>query len=171
MIVRGIIENEIYKKLIDYAFVKSNTVRFMTRNDGLSPERKKKLISIENQFKKDLKKSFITKKPNEEWHKLNCYPTDIYYNYYYFQTTTEVKDYILSNQNLYAWLNPEYPEDIAFFKNGYCWLYSVAHEKLCHIYCENEEEYKYLKSIGIEFEEDDYVSIDINELYFENYMN
>ena len=40
---------------------------------------------------------------------------------------------------------------------------SVAHEKLCNIYCESEEEYEYLKSIGVEFYEKEYVPISYEE--------
>ena len=78
---------------------------------------------------------------------------------------------MLSNSDLYAWLNPNYPEDISFFKDGYCWLYSVAHEEMCDIYCESVEEYNYLRSIGIEFIDDKFIEISNNELYFENYNN
>ncbi len=67
------------------------------------------------------------------------------------------------------WLNPNFPEDIAFFRNGYCWLYSVAHEEICDIYCENEEEYEYLKLIGIEFVDDEFVPTPKAELYYEEY--
>ncbi len=87
----------------------------------------------------------------------------------FYETGDEVKEYVLTNRNLYNRLNPEYPEDLAFFKDGYCWLYSVTHEEIYHIYCENKKEYEYLKSIGIEFWEKEFVPTSKKDLYFENY--
>ena len=71
----------------------------------------------------------------------------------FFKLSEDVKKYLLSNNSLYSWLNPESPEDISFFKEGYCWLRSVSHEEIYNIYCKSEEEYEYLKSIGIRFRE------------------
>ena len=42
---------------------------------------------------------------------------------------------------------------------------------MCDIYCENEKEYNYLKSIEIEFMDDKFIEISNNELYFKNYDN
>ena len=50
----------------------------------------------------------------------------------------------------------------------------MAHEKICDIYCENEEEYNYLRSIGIEFEEDHFIPLSEKEkknLYYEIFNN
>ena len=74
-----------------------------------------------------------------------------------------------ANKNLYNWLNPNYPEDVAFFKDGYCWLYSVAHEDICDIYCTDEAEYDTLKEIGIEFYENKFEPTAKGQLYFEQY--
>ena len=70
---------------------------------------------------------------------------------------------------MYNWLNPNYPEDVAFFKDGYCWLYSVAHEDICDIYCTDENEYETLKEIGIEFYENKFEQTPKAQLYFEQY--
>ena len=101
---------------------------------------------------------------------MNEYPIGIYYLYHFYRFSAEIKNYLLTNKNLYAWLNPGYPEDISFFKDGYCWLYSVAHEDLCDIYCENEKEYEYLKSIGIQFWDDEFVPIIKDNYYYKNYI-
>ena len=86
---------------------------------------------------------------------------------YYFKLNNELKKQILNNSSLYGWCFPNYLEDICFFKNGYCWLYSVAHEKLCEIYCRDEKEYEYLKSIGIEFVNNKYIPSKNEKLYYE----
>ncbi len=79
---------------------------------------------------------------------------------YYFKNTGKVKKDILeSDKILWEWIFPYCQENICFLRNNQYWLKSVAHEKICNIYCESEEEYEYLKSIGIEFYEDKYVPI------------
>lgn len=80
--------------------------------------------------------------------------------FYYLKLTKKVKDEILKKQSLYSWVFPNSIENLCFFKNGYCWLDSVAHEKFCEIYCKNEEEYEYLKSIGIQFIEKKFIPVD-----------
>lgn len=50
-------------------------------------------------------------------------------------------------------------EDLCLYKNEHCWLDSVSHEDICDIYCDSEQEYEYLKSIGIEFYEDHYIPL------------
>ncbi len=105
---------------------------------------------------------------------------DFYYDYmkqekmsygtiYILRLSSEMKEDLLNKRSLYSWCFPLSVEDISFFKDGYCWLYSVAHEEICEIYCEDKEEYEYLKSIGIEFWEKEFVPTSKEDLYFENY--
>ncbi len=88
---------------------------------------------------------------------------------YYFNLSEKIKDILCGKNSLYSWNYPNSIEDLCFFKEGYCWLDSVAHEELCFIYCKDEEEYEYLKSIGIEFVEDKFVPVSRNELYYVDY--
>ena len=88
---------------------------------------------------------------------------------YYFNFSEKIKNIVNSKNDIYSWCFPLMLEDISFYKDGYCWLDSIAHEELCFIYCKDEEEYKYLKSIGIEFVEDKFVPISKDELYYVDY--
>ncbi len=88
---------------------------------------------------------------------------------YFLELTESLKEDILSMNAIYSWCFPLMLEDISFFKDGYCWLDSVAHEELCFIYCKDEEEYEYLKSIGIEFIEDHFVPVSEDEVYYVDY--
>ena len=75
---------------------------------------------------------------------------------YTIKITDSVKLEILSKKSLYDWHYPNSLEDICFFKDGYCFLETISHENLCFIYCDNEEEYEYLKSIGVKFFEKEF---------------
>lgn len=48
-------------------------------------------------------------------------------------------------------------DNLSLYINDIPWLYSVPHENIWDIYCRSEEEYKYLKSIGVEFKEKNFV--------------
>jgi hypothetical protein len=78
---------------------------------------------------------------------------------YYLEITDEIEKYIINKGYIWNFVYPYGIEDICFLKNNQYWLKSIAHEKLCFIYCESEEEYNYLKSIGIEFCEEEYKPI------------
>lgn len=78
---------------------------------------------------------------------------------YVFKINDEIKQVILNVDNLFDWCFPNTLEDLSFLRNGNYLMFSVAHEKICEIYCENEEEYEYFKSIGITFSDNDYIPI------------
>lgn len=66
--------------------------------------------------------------------------------------------FILNNsKNINDWLHPMNLDNLSLYINDIPWLYSVPHENICDIYCRSEEEYKYLKSIGVEFKEKNFV--------------
>lgn len=67
---------------------------------------------------------------------------------YYMRVNSEIKKYLLSNLDLFNW---KIIQDLAFFRNGYCFLDSISHEKLCWIYCDTLEEFEILKKMGIQF--------------------
>lgn len=75
------------------------------------------------------------------------------YNIYYVDFIGSLIGLICSAQSLYNWIYPDLPEDICFYKEGKCFLKSIAHEKLCWIYTENEKEVKALKKLGLKFTE------------------
>lgn len=46
-----------------------------------------------------------------------------------YRACNEMKRYLLEPNRLFNWKYPYFPEDISFFKNGYCWFYTVSHEE------------------------------------------
>ncbi len=88
---------------------------------------------------------------------------------YYFKLSEELKLNILRKKSVYDWCFPKSIENIEFYKNGKCWLLSVSHEKILDIFCKSEEEYKYLKSIGIEFADENYIPLKKQYIICKNY--
>ncbi len=173
MEVANQITGERYIRLIEYASKTCDAAMFVTRQDKfrLDSFQNKELIETARLFEERLKASFIKKRTTKQWVHTGYAnaPNDDRIGVYFYRFSAEVKRFLLTNDDLYNWLNPEHPEDISLFKDGYCWLYSVAHEEMCDIYCRNEEEYEYLKSIGIEFYEDKFVPTPKEKLYYEDY--
>ncbi len=80
----------------------------------------------------------------------------IYRRIYIFKLNDELKK-IIKEINLCDWSYPTRLEDLCLIIDNYLWIYSITHEDEFNIYLENEEEYNYLKSIGVEFWKDHYV--------------
>ncbi len=76
-----------------------------------------------------------------------CYKT-----IYTFELNDELKELLSNSISIYEWRWSDKIEDICFRKNGKIWLYTIANRHICEIFCENEEEYEYLKSLEIEFD-------------------
>jgi len=182
MLIKTKVENKQYEKLIDYASKKCDAVMFVARKDGFDQKQIKLLDKTFSDLKKELKNNFIKSRNGSYWvhtkvgnkqlgltHFKDPYNFDDLFKVEFYRIDSTTKKYLLTNKNMYNWLNPKYPEDLSFFSKGYCWLYSVAHEEICYIYCENEIEYEYLKSIGIEFVDDKYIPTKREDLYYEKY--
>ena len=174
MLVMNVITDEMYEKLIEYASKRCDAVMFVFCKVPFRGEKLMELEETKSKVKKKLEKSFLKDREGNEW----VY-TGTYYpwvgnkkmgsNILFYKFDENLVEFLLKNDNLYNWLNPNYPEDVAFFKDGYCWLYSVAHEDICDIYCTDEAEYDTLKEIGIEFYENKFEPTAKGQLYFEQY--
>lgn len=171
------LKDKVYEKFIKYACQKSDAVMFLSSKRGFGEKDIKILENTTAQLKTKYKESFlksknvsswvgtsigITRKEKKEAEKLN--------EILFFRPSKEIKEYLLSNKNIYTWLNPKYPEDVAFFKDGYCWFYSVTHEEFCFIYCDTKEEYEYIRSMGIKPMDEENIFFNNCELYYEDYL-
>lgn len=78
----------------------------------------------------------------------------VYGTEYKFQLDSDMLEHLMyGKKSILDWDFPKSIMDICFYVNDNCWLSSIAHENWCSIECENKEEYDYLVSIGIDFEE------------------
>lgn len=72
---------------------------------------------------------------------------------YYLKLNNKLKEELLSVESFDDWQFPNSVEGICFYIDNRCWLENIFSWKSVHIYFETEKEYKYLKSIGINFHE------------------
>ncbi len=159
-----------FEKRIDENFDKEHAERFKKRNRQLCIWHALGFTvynALSDRWSKQYKNNIIIKKEKSISDiDYNLIP---YTNTYYMKLDKHIKQEILNKNSIYDWRFPTSLEDLCFYKNDYCWLYSVAHEEICDIFCENEEEYEYLKSIGIEFVDDKFVPSPKEQLIYEEY--
>lgn len=170
MYVISEIKDKVYKDLIDYAFTKCDAVMFVIRKDLYIKEKSKDVINNFNKminFTSKLNEYLLKKRNGSHWVYSEVYADDDLFQIQFYKFNLELKQFLLINNSFYEWLHPLYPEDIAFFKDGYCWLYSVAHEGICEIYYETKNEYNELCKLGIKF--DKFYILPLENRYYENY--
>ena len=56
-----------------------------------------------------------------------------------------------SSHSLFDWKYPFLPEDICFFKEGKCFMRSIAHEQMCFIYDTEDKIISFLDDIGLDY--------------------
>ncbi len=180
LIAKGKIDGWLYVKLINYLLIRCDVLTFKLPNFNhltLSDEAKKYFpqYKLKGDFQEINNKEFFEYKENisNTLEQFEPFYLKEYIDFKYFDTIqgydAEIKivkideslDFILTAiSGLYDWVYPEKPEDLCFFSKGKCFLKSIAHEKTCFIYTDDEWEKKMLRKLGLKF-------IDYNELYRE----
>ena len=180
MRVENVIKDEVYQKLIEYASRDCDAIMLATQQRLYESEYwpnthdKDIMAKTTKELENTLHGDLLKKRGDSQWVYTGAVnpPTQKIYNkgfgIYFYKLTEQVKQYLLSNNNLFSWKNPEYPQDLSFFKKGYCWLYSQEFPKTCVINCANKKEYQYLKSIGVNFS-DNFTPTLPEQQYFEAY--
>lgn len=163
---RTILEHEI--KLIpicaeiDKKEISEEVKKRMLLNIEAEIESRKKAI-IQEKYMKELKEKFkkylVKEKHDNSWTmtKVDIKEKDekgkYMFDICFYKICPEVEKFLLERNSLYAFEPPYLPEDIAFYKDGYCWFYTISHEKIGTMDIENKEDREYIKKIGIETQE------------------
>lgn len=118
---------------------------------------KKKILSeYSNELKDEIYEQFKDNKKifNQEY--VNWFEKDYVIDKYYNRKSAiySVIDSFVYENRTKKFLK-KYKNNIV--KDNYYIFFSISHENDYNIYCENEEEYEYLKSIGVEFYKDHFV--------------
>lgn len=68
-----------------------------------------------------------------------------------YRVCDNTKNLLLKPNAILDWKYPNYPEDIAFYKNRYCWFFTTTHESSVTLLVDNEEEIRFWNDMGIIF--------------------
>lgn|GEM_PF-2912687 len=74
------------------------------------------------------------------------------YLYTLYEVSNEVKDILLTVDNLYEWNYDKYPMDLCFFKDGYSFFYSSAHEHFAVLCTSDKAMLSELTKMGLKIE-------------------
>jgi hypothetical protein len=80
----------------------------------------------------------------------------------------EVKSYLLEPKGIFNWKYPHFPDDLCFFKGGYCWFSTVAHEAYACAYLKSIKDIETFDGLGIEFKVVE-CNITNEQLFYEDY--
>ena len=87
-----------------------------------------------------------------------------------YKVCEEVKIFLYKPNGIFKWIYPNFPEDLSFFKDGYCWFESCAHERFAFMYLDDLREVEMLKSLGLKFELKE-SEIEKVRLFYEEYYD
>lgn len=145
---------EIDKKTIEEEFKKQ-----LISNIKVEIEGKKEFIIQEkniNELKEKLSRYLIKETHDSKWTvqevmKRNKKENNKYlFDVCFYRTCPEIEKFLLeSAKSLYSFKPPYFPEDIAFYKDEYCWFYTITHEKTSGMYIDSEEDCKRIENMGI----------------------
>ncbi|NLP27663.1 MAG: hypothetical protein GX370_02615 [Clostridia bacterium] len=76
---------------------------------------------------------------------------------------------MLEPKGVFNWKYPYFPDDLCFFKDGYCWFSTVAHEGYAYVFVSCIQDVEMFRSIGIIFDVSE-CDMTNEELFFEEYM-
>ena len=155
------------RELIKERLILSIEAEIEGRKDYLIQDKHTKKI------KGELKKHLVKEKHDSKWtvNKV-CIKNEKENNQYlfdicFYKICPEIERFLLESVNSLYGFNPPYlPEDIAFYKDGYCWFYTVTHEERAEMNLESIEECNDIENIGIKIEKCE-TSEKYNDLYEE----
>ena len=135
-----------YQELIEYAFPRAThfmLVYFYETQKGIPSEMK--------EMKSKLAPFAVKTRHNSRWPGTNrtCNNHDWRHDIVLYKTVPEAKEILLQVSDLSSWRFPNNPEDLAFFKEGKCWLYSTVHEKMATCIRASKEDIAFFKKLGI----------------------
>jgi hypothetical protein len=142
-------QNKEYQQLIELAFNFCDTFHLVIRRDMGKIRELKKFLSNPK-----IESSLIERKKDSEWASTTLDGKKAYI-YYYNTKNPETKNFIIDSANsLFSWQQPDFPEDLSFFKDGKVWMSTSSHEKECYIYPTSQNEVDQLRNIGLELGEE-----------------
>lgn len=138
-------KDEIYEKLIDYALQTTDAFMFVCCNYYNGQKYSKKAAAM----RKQLAPLSIKRRNDPKWPGTEIYSTKYKYLICFYHSDPNAAEVLKEPGRSFGWVYPEFPEDLAFFRNGKCWMTTVAHEEMLWFTGETQEDIAFLESIGL----------------------
>jgi len=139
---------DVYERLIKYALKTSDAFMFVICNYGGDSLFEERILP----FIKELEPLLIKNRMNDpRWPGTEASEEIHRYKIHFYRSDPSALKTLLRPISLYNWQYPYFPEDLCFFRDGYCWFSTTAHEELSCIYVKDDQELNQLYDIGVTF--------------------
>lgn len=170
-ILTGEIKGDTYRKFIQYLVETSDTFMLVFLDPPLPKGSKGKINYYEETAKtrKLLAPYLIKSRKNTVWPGTVQGDGDIsltrddYIDIY--RASLDLLPFLFKPDDIHNWV-PPYPQDLCFFRKGYCWMDNTVHERMTSIHCQTEEDARLLDRLGVRH---DVYKNWPTELFYENY--
>lgn len=138
-----------YSDFIDYAFSKTDFFMLVYVDyycEGYSPQKAT--------IRKALKPFEVKVRTNPSWPGTPGRVDGLKkssYEVVFYKNNEAAKSILKSVNNIYDWSPPDFPEDLAFFKNNQCWFLSIGHEEMASIIDPDKEDIRFLLDNGLTY--------------------
>lgn len=152
--VEGLEKKEIYKKFIRIMLCYSEAFSLVyfryNERDKIKHSTKtiKKLLEPYKVYTKNVTQwpGTVTKNNNNHIYRLSVYKSN--------NADWSIINTLEKVNSIWNWDYPKYPMDLAFYRNGLAWFYSITHERINSLYLNEEDESRFLslrdlESVGI----------------------
>ena len=83
-----------------------------------------------------------------------------------YRISNKTKELLLKPNGILDWTAPNFPNDLAFYKSGYCWFYTIICENDVTLCVDNADEIAVWKKAGVEFaDEFNYFDDVVNRIF------
>lgn len=128
---------EKYKNFIEYMLSHSDYFSFIYFKHREGEKNKKSVETI----KTLLKPYKIYSKVTNKWPgTVSLNENNHIYKFFLYKADIGAKTALNKVGQIFEWNYPEYPMDLCFYKDGYAWFSSCAHERLNWLYIREEEQ-------------------------------
>ena len=144
--INGLQDHNKYAQFIDYMLAACDAFSLVyfryEENEVYSPT----VIRVKEQ----LERFKIYEKPTNAWGSTVTFDTRHEYLYTLYRCDVEAREILLSVDNLFEWDYEKYPMDLCFFKDGYSFFNSSAHESVAELGSDDEKLIEDFKKMGLE---------------------
>ena len=136
-----------YNKLIRYSLETCDAFMFVCCNYYNSGIYKKEV----KPFVKDFQPLAIKRRHDPQWPGTTTSDQGGKYkfNINFYRCDESAYDLLIKPGNIFGWEYPHYPENLCFFREGYVWLSTVAHERMLWIEGQTKQDIKFFKQLGV----------------------
>ena len=85
-----------------------------------------------------------------------------------YKSEPKCKEVLLKVDNIYDWNYPYYPMDLCFYKDGYAWFVSCAHERFANLILEDEFDISFFEVFGVNLQYE--CDIPKDKLFLESFL-